>query len=465
VWELYLVGEAVRNVIKNMLDHAREQQLSGVDFSFQGSDPWNDPWGDPWENPPQTLSGNLGLGDPRLPDGFQINCLQQMSAYNPWQIIDELIRSGKCADTVRSILRYIEAEHLVSELFHAYQLLQDRHADFLGQCFSTDSRPSLSPQRENQYAPGCFTGWDRVCYDIAEGDCALGLAWTIREGGKALDSGMLAKLYGEVSSFYIPSNFENLVSHRDKLVKDLEKHHMQGSRANLDSAMFSVRQVLQELVLIAEVSYQRAALQDKEHGCGWLRLARLKWLTAHYREAVSILIGPKPQVDLQACQLPFSVALGAAGSLLNITDIVPEAWSRENLGDINVAVSSPKGDDLVLEFITSTSRVGTCIVSGLSQTDTDRVREFFQKYRLDMLQSRGVDSFEEWLCLIQVPNLGRRAIIAEAIDPETEFALLAACVFLGVPGLLGTPPDDQIPSRPEEWLEEQVVTRLEWKKR
>lgn len=228
---------------------------------------------------------------------------------------------------------------------------------------------------------------------------------------------------------------------------------------SLGLAGSSVQRVLVDVLTLAESAYQRAALSDADCGYGWFGLARLKWLTAHFREALAILVGPSPAADLQACQLPLSLAVKTAGGKLSFTSTGQSAWKGPSAGAIMVSHSN---DDLALDFHDGAVQFGRCTVSGLSMVDSNLLADFFQKYRPDMFQSAGIRSFEEWLKLVRVPNLGRRAVFADAIRGSTEFALLAACVYLGVPDVLGLPPGSASKLRSPELLEENVVTALDW---
>lgn len=442
-WELYLVGEAVRNTVKNILEQIKRTSP----LSFTGIE----------------LPNQLARRQPQLqlPHGVELDCISQMSDFTPWQIVAELIQQGPYTGTVEAILRFLEFPHMPAWLRDSYKRLRSKDRDYANRCLEAEGPPPRSHQLETQYAPGCFTGWDRVCYDIAEGDAALAFAWAIREGTGSTDRDALAKLLAAANNFRILQTFEHLTARRNELVADIEKFRRQGDRVSLGLAAASVRQALIDVLNIAESSYRRAALQDSDYGCGWLRLARLKWLTSQFREAFSVLVGPRPAAaDLQACQLPLSTAVRAAGGSLSFTVTAPKAWNDPAGGAITVSRS--EGDHLVLNFTVGTAEIGKCIISGLYDADMNLLGEFFRKYQPDMFQSAGRDTFEDWLCLVRVPSLGQRAAIADAVQGESEFALLAACIYLGVPEILGLPPGSSAKPRPPEWLEKNVVTALDW---
>jgi len=429
-WELYLIGVTVRNLVDNILQQA---QQSGT-----------------------------GVGRLRLPGGIQVRSVAELQHQSPWQMVEGLVRPGEHSSMIEAVLtRFLDAPQAVGRAEQTFATLEQRDGNYAQRCLSTDGPPPLSTQRETQYAPHCLSGWQRTCYDLAEGDAALSLAWTAREGGRAADWADLAKLATAVETLSIETSFERVAARRTGLLKDLRKFLSQRDRVSLQLATASVRQAVTDAVGAAEMAYQRAAALDVQQGSGWLRLAKLKWLTAHYREALSILVGPAPQADLQACQLPFAVAVRVAGGELTVTPSDSEAWSGPDATEI-MASRSPEGD-LVLDATSAISPIARCVVSGLRDDDVELLCEFFEKYRPDMLQSAGTDTFENWLCLARVPNLGQRAIAAEAIQGETEFAALAAAVYLGAPDVLSQSPGSAAEPRPRKWLDEDVVTACHWR--
>lgn len=431
-WELYLVGEAVRNMAHNLL----------MRISIAPSSPM----------PPAIFDGTW----PELPPGIEAECLSMMSDFTPWQIVAELIQPGQCTRAVKAALEFLAFKSMPARIHDSYRLLVSREPEYADRCWQGGGLPPHSRQRETCYAPGCLVGWDRVCYDIAEGDTALGFAWATREGAGSLSPEVLEMLLAAARHFPIPAVFEHLGMVRNLLVGELEKFR-QGDPVSLRMAAATVRRTMTDVLALAESAYQHAALRDAEYGCGWLRLARLKWSIAHYREALSILVGPRQEADLQACQLPFVLAVRVAGGHLSVTGT--GKWNDPT----NVTITISRSEDgLSLDFTDTAGHSRKCVVSGLSEADMALLEQLFQKYRPDMLRSAGTTTFEEWIHLVQVPNLGKRGTIANVIQREAEFATLAACVYLGVPDMLGLPPGAVSRPRSSDWLAEDVIVGLRW---
>jgi hypothetical protein len=208
----------------------------------------------------------------------------------------------------------------------------------------------------------------------------------------------------------------------------------------------------------AESRYIQAALRDETSGSGWLRLARLQWLSERYSPAIATLIGPPPAADRSACRLPLAAAVRAANGTLAF-DATARGW--DGPGKAAVAVTR-SGDTIVLTGAANGTTIGRCRISGLALADAALLETFFGKYQPDMLRSGDSTSFESWLRLVAVPSLGDYGAMAAALNDEARSALLATSIYLGAPPLLGRLPDSQAQPRPAYWMEHDVVTRIEW---
>jgi hypothetical protein len=403
-----------------------------------------------------------------LPAGMDIDCVLRVADFAPFQVVGELIESGHCAKTVRAAFEIAGCPQGANRVLQSYQLLKKRDGGFADQCLRSNGVPPRSAVLENHYAPDCFKGWQRVSYDLAKGDAALAFAWILKGGTGTMDGSALEKLIDSVTRYTPSEVFDDVINSRNELLTRLKNYDLlpdpqkflsRPNLVNLGQAAAAVRQTVTEALTVAESAYRRAAVHDPQHGCGWLRLARLKWLTAHFREALRILIGPHPDPDLQACQLPLAVAIRVAGGNLVVRADPELNWN----GPAGVATEvSVSGETLVLRY-TEAGVVGErqCEISGLLERDRILLTEFFQKYDPGMLNSAGTVSFEDWIRLVAVPSLGRRGMLAEAVDEKVEFAILAACVHLGVPDSVGLAPGCTPEPRPSEWLEESVVSEIQ----
>ncbi|MFO7169573.1 MAG: hypothetical protein DIU80_016225, partial [Chloroflexota bacterium] len=141
-------------------------------------------------------------------------------------------------------------------------------------------------------------------------------------------------------------------------------------------------------------------------------------------------------------------------------------------GPAGVAVeASADGEHLAVGFGSDEGLFGTCEISGLLPADAELLAQLFSDHAPAELSSggellrqhgEGAGTFEEWIRLVRVPNIGQRGAIARAVAGEHGAALLAAMAYLGVPPALAAPPHGEAPRRPEEWLDEEVVTAVAW---
>jgi len=443
-WELYLVGLVTQHVAKSYAEHSMD---------------WH-PGGAGWRQP--ALSGEVA----------------PVAELTPWQIVRAIVDRTPLSGAASSALELAsDLSYGGPQVLESWSLLHGQTPEYARCCLKTDGQPPASPRRKSQFAPGCFEGWNRVCYEVAQGDAAVALAWAIRLGAHHVDRTALDELETTLESLQVPPCFEEIELRRNALLEGLRKYHGRRDRVTLDLAAGTVQHALTEIMDVAESAYSRAAQHDPEHGVGWMRLARLKWLTAHYREALALLVGPPPRADLQACQLPLALAVRRAGGGLSVTSTPSGAWKGPAAATL-VVERSEQGLVLVCENRRGEQRkrrkgrrsppppksieAGRCVVAGLSETDCALLEEFFLKYQPDMLQSPETTSFERWICLVTVPSLGCRAALAERLQGDAELGLLAAAYYLGAPAALAAPPGAAPQPRPAEWLSADVVSALQW---
>jgi hypothetical protein len=453
-WELHLIGSEIK-IVASVLWKSVEDALA----SRRGLNP-------PYLNrQPHGRRMSTNSGDilrHMMSQGVDISVLREMSNRNVWEIIRNIVASN-FGQTAQSALKILERPcpytDIADRIRTAYRLLRAKDPKYAAECVRNDV-PRPSSRLESGYAPGCLRGWDRVCFDIAEGDKALGLAWTIRAGSSLTEKAALDNLRKAAQNFDIPDVFTEIEATRDRLVRSLDSFQKQPNQVNLDSAAGTVRQTLMDLLSLSEASYKHAASRDHEYGCAWVRLARLKWLSAHYAEALSIVAGPIQNADLHACQLPLALAVRAAGGHISLPAAAGCSWKR--LKARLVAASRSESGDLLLAFSEESTPIGSCVVSGLAERDMSTLEQFFNKYGPDMLKDTKAHTLEEWIQDARVPSLGQRAALADVVQGDIQFAVLAACVHLGVPGWLGLPPGVSTKPRNVDWLKEEVVARLEW---
>ena len=455
-WELFLAGVAMRNVAANARNHAGSST--------------------------------------RLPAGVELEDILAVADYTPWRVVRAVVEGGQEAGVMESLLQIVMPSHQHSgddpgpfrgrrpapkkrsvtaepsasvsmngsRLRHTYELLAERDKAYASACLQSDGPPPESRERRAQYAPWCLTDQDRVVLDIAQGDTAFSFAWDIGHGRDSLTQERLLEKLGIVEQTDVPAFFESLRSCRTRLIESLRNVKTRCDRVSLGAASGHISEAVAEAAAIAESSYLHAVERDTQTGCAILRLARFKWLTAHYREALSALIGPPAAADLAACRLPFALAVRAAGGKLEPRAMGADKWNGPDGGVFEV-VRAPQS--LMLRLLLDSDIVGECAVSELCEADITLLEEFFTRYRPDMLLSCGAASFEEWASLIRVPNLGPLAATAQALQGETQQAVLTAMVYLAVPEVLARPPYEDAAARPAQWLAESVVTAVEWEGR
>ncbi len=361
----------------------------------------------------------------------------------PWQIV------RICLDNNRLLINAIHElstqagfrQNIAPMIQHTFEQLMQIDSDYAEQCLVAQGIPPASPQRQMKFAPGCLTEWEQICFEIERGDQAVKLAQLLSKNIAKLDRKSIIPLVNAIRGMPIHPLFEDLNTQRDSIIEELKKYSTSASNpVTLQYAKETIRRMNGELILIANTAYQQVALQDNEYGCGWLRLIQLKWAMANYREALGILTGPKPAANLTACQLPLGLAVRRLGGTL---EIETEEQQPPELKNIDVNSLLLNNQTLKLEFVRQeqqeqieSTRIATCQITGLAIRDTELLNRFFGKYSAAMLSSRGTKTFESWIQLIQIPNLGDRSIIAGVLDDNTEFAFLAASVYLGMPNTL-----------------------------
>lgn len=401
------------------------------------------------------------FGERRLPDGIDRICLQNLEGFGPWGAVQSLVEGGPCSATFRTLWEAFGEGWKIAQVRHVFDAFRQRFPDYWQQCRSVDGPPPVSEQRERESTPGCFRGWDRICCDLAEGDTALDLAWALREGARLRDAEGLARVCLDLGAFPVSPACPLVTDRRRELLEELQKLRNAADAVAWRQAREAVGQALAELFRIAEGAYERAAVRDPEHGCGWLRLARLLFLTARFRGALSLLLGPPPRPDLDSCQLPLGLAVRLAGGSL-VTESGAEPWAGPGAGSL--VLSCPLAGGLSVELVADGAVLGRCTVVGLAAPDLRLLEELFAKYEPGMLRSAGRESFDLWLRLVQVPGLGARGALARAAQGEAEAALLAAAVSFGPPADL-LPPGTAPEPRPAAWLDQNVVTELIWRSR
>jgi hypothetical protein len=427
-WGLYIIGACIGATAKNIQEQIRR------------TDPL------PFRSP--------FAAEPALPEGMEQTCIETLATAHPWHVLTEYIEGRSCAATITAVLTWIDAPDIGNLMRETYQRLRQRDPAYMDQCFASTEVPPASSQRTALAAPGCFTGWERVCYAIAEGDMALQLAWSMRRGTAALQHARLQEMMRDVQHIAVPPTFDRLTTLYDQVLTDLNRYQAQTNRVSMGFAAGALQQRIMDCIAIAESSYHYAACADGNYGVGWLRLARLKWMTGQFREALMVLTGPRAAVNLNACRLPLGVAVRVAGGTLTVDYSQPLAEGA--LAGLELTVTQTQ-DRLELACA-----AGQCCITGLSAADMDMLTALFRKYQPAMLQSAGPASFDAWIRLVQVPGLGQRAAIAQALQGEAAFAWLAAAVYLGVPDVLQVDPSSTVPAYRRTLLDHDVIVNITW---
>lgn len=422
----------------------------------------------------------LNGGAPELRQAVPPRSIEALARMSVWEVVRQIVEDGPRARSAITALEVCPLNQAGSaagrdgpalwldaaRLRETYALLRRREAAYAERCLAGDGFPKLSRHYARRAVPTRFRGHMRAAYHIADGDAALALAWLIRTAGDRPSPEQLSELVARLRGLDIPAALQLRAAWRERLCADLELLDAKDP-ADLAVAVSRLRHAGREALDAAEAAYARATVIDGRYGDGWVRLARLRWLTGRYRAALDALIGPAPAPMPAACHLPLELAVRLAGAELHIErgDL---AWH----GPAGVAVeASADGEHLAVGFGSDEGLFGTCEISGLLPADAELLAQLFSDHAPAELSSggellrqhgEGAGTFEEWIRLVRVPNIGQRGAIARAVAGEHGAALLAAMAYLGVPPALAAPPHGEAPRRPEEWLDEEVVTAVAW---
>lgn len=383
-----------------------------------------------------------------------------MAASRPWKVIKHILNGQYPAHQIKDMAE--EAGYykdIVSIIKNAAAKLSK---PYLKQCLDASDTPPKSRERQEFQDSEALSFWEQACLDIAEGDAAFQLVQILAEGTAHLTRENLVQCIQAVKHFTLRPLFEHLIHRRTSILEELEKFRQADDRVSLHHAKEAIYRAIRDLIPMAESSYEKAALKDGQYGCGWLRLARLKWETARYREALNILVGPMPKGNLSSCQLPFALAIKRLGGKYKVTCNDKQPFTPQA---IKVQCHASDENTFVLDFVRedeveNLTRIGSCTVRGLAQPDRKLLSEFFERYPAEQFASKGTATFEEWLSFIQIPNLGNRGALAQALASEGEFALLAAGVYLGASDVLRAKQSSSY-NRPAEWLSAEVITQIQ----
>ena len=390
----------------------------------------------------RTMADGVQGGDasqPLLPAGAAV----ELAQLTGWQIIDQLLRDGQLAPAIAALLIQTGGGTWIGRAKQTFLLLSGQSQSYADECLASDGPPPFSPIRQTNGGAGALRGWRRVCYAIAEGDAALGFARGLEQGGDAA--------IAFARSRDILPTFALLKARRDRLVAASQRDGV--GETPLQTAAL-LRQAIRDSVAHAESCYEDAAINDTRYGVGWLRLAQLKWWAGEYRAALDALIG-SPDTSIEACRLPLTVAVRAAGGQLQV-----ETGNAEWRGPAQVSVAlALYGNTLSMTFRDGGARVGSCTIAGLGAADAATISGLFQQHRPAALASAGELSFENWLRLVQTPAIGVRRLIAGALQDDGEFAALVAMVRLRPPRAFIHPAIGYA-ARPPGWMTHDVVTAV-----
>jgi hypothetical protein len=451
---------AVENTIFRLIGEADGQVILGLYHIW-----------DPYHDPLPTTKAGLSLFTPRF-SARRKACVPARAAQEEAvrRIGDVLIEAIAPAEGLRA-LTWDSGKAMDIFIQHLCQPLLKPDLD-------QDIERVLAKIGHNTQAH--LTRWDRVCYDIAEGDTALALAEMLEVGGWGLGAGewdqraehvserdadvsssraTAEKMLTTIKAIPIAPAMVALTQRRDSLATALERKLAAGAATELYRAETMIRHTRQALFAHAEAAYRRAAGTDAEGGSAWVRLARLNWRAGQFKQALDTLIGPYAEAELASGQLPLSVAVRIAGGHIAFE---PGEWHEWN-GPVKLDIKTSRlNNDLILDGKQNGKTIGRCRIAGLAQIDMSLLDQFFRRHQPTQLRSAGEDSFEMWLRLVQTPSIGWRATIANDTYGESRFVLLAACVYLGGPHIFGRPTNGVNGSTTQAWLEDEVVTELTW---
>jgi hypothetical protein len=386
-----------------------------------------------------------------------------------WETVRQIVEDGPRSRSVTLLLGANPRNHVppnvdlggeqlwlsAARLRETYALLRRRDASYAERCLAGEGFPRRSRQYLRRAVPTRFQGQLRVGYHVADGDIGLAVGLAALEGAAATDVAGIVAALERLRAVAIPEPLTRQIGRREELLAALDGFVERG--VPLAEATARLRNTGLEALEAARVAYERAAVIDRG-GDAWLRLARLHWLAGEYRQALLTLVGPPPAAERAACQLPFELAARLAGAELQI-----ERGDQEWTGPHGVtAEAATDGGLLALAFRVGDGLVGSCEVGGLTPADASLLAQLFVMHLPEELRGGGGETFEEWLQLVAVPNLGQRGALARAASGDHGAALLAAMAYFGVPPALGAPPGAQPGWRPEEWLDHEVVTAISW---
>lgn len=407
-----------------------------------------------------------------VPGEIDAVALKSLRTAGIWDIVRAAGRGGAASRTIDAVLRVYRPDAAMSRrapridglspvftlgmleqatgrasgsMAQTLQALTAAFPDYASTVLASEGPPPQSELRRSLSAPHCFDGWDVACYWIAYGDEAARLARALHDvgGERALEDSI-----ARVSAHAIDDAFPELDTERTSLLEDLKRFGEANDAVSRERGTDHARAAAIDFFEQAESAWRRAAAHDFRYGVAWVRLASLQWGEGRYRAAIRTLAGPLPMATLYACHFPLELAVHLAGGSMTVTETRSSGMDR-------FAVDAA-GAKLVIAALLGEEEVVRCEIDGLAADDRDRLAAFFGRYYPGMVESAGEASVREWLRLIRVPNLGRHAALAAALEDNADVPLITAGAELGVSVL--RPPSP----RKAEWLARDVITALRW---